>query len=158
MKDIRCDKFSTAGATVRVHPDKYEKDFDAVVTLLSQYINKRALTPSVKVVSIGQSRPDKWQKTSTTCGTFKGKIELNKYSRVEYDSLLVAQPQQQYELQKKAKLIRGKKTTESSRALEARVPALEAKTNISSNHSFFADEMPKLNHRESCRYLMVRAT
>ena len=28
---IRCDKLSMVVATVRAHPDKYEKDFDAVV-------------------------------------------------------------------------------------------------------------------------------
>ena len=78
---------STAVAAVRAHPDQYEKDFDAVVTFLSQYINKRALTPSMKVASAGQGRPSKWQKTSTNHGTFKGKIDLKKYSRVEYDSM-----------------------------------------------------------------------
>ena len=71
---------STAVTTVGAHPDKVEKDFDAVLTFLTQYIDKRALTPSVKVASVGQSRPAKWQKTNTICGTFKGKIELNKYS------------------------------------------------------------------------------
>ena len=33
---IRCDKMSTAVATVKAHPDKYEKEFDTVVTFLSQ--------------------------------------------------------------------------------------------------------------------------
>ena len=36
LNGIRCDKLSTAVAAVRAHPDKYKKDFDAVVTLLSQ--------------------------------------------------------------------------------------------------------------------------
>ena len=75
---------STTVAAVRVHPDKYEKDFSKVVTFLSQYISQRAPTPSVKVASVGQSRPAKWQKTSATCSPFKGKIELKKYSREEY--------------------------------------------------------------------------
>ena len=39
----------------------------------------------------------------------------------------VAQCQQLYELRKRARFIKGKKTSESSRALEARVAALEAK-------------------------------
>ena len=72
---------STADAAVRAHPDKYKKDFDAVVTFLTQYIDKRAPTPSVKVASVRQSRPAKQQKTSTTKGTFKGKIELKRYFR-----------------------------------------------------------------------------
>ena len=42
---------------------------------------KRAPKLSVKVVSVGQSRHIKWQKTSTTHGPSKGKIELKKYSR-----------------------------------------------------------------------------
>ena len=50
LNGIKCDKLSTAVTTVRAHPDKYEKDFDAVVTFITQYINKRAPTPSVKVV------------------------------------------------------------------------------------------------------------
>ena len=72
---------STAVVAVRAHPDKHEKAFDAAVTFLTQYIDKRAPTHSVKVASVGQSRPAKRQKTSTTHGTFKGKIELNKYFR-----------------------------------------------------------------------------
>ena len=39
---IRCVNFSTAVVAVRVHPEKYEKDFDAVVSFITQYINKRA--------------------------------------------------------------------------------------------------------------------
>ena len=35
LNDIRCDKLSIAVTTVRVHPDKYDKDFDAVVTFLT---------------------------------------------------------------------------------------------------------------------------
>ena len=48
--------------------------------------------------------------------------------REEYDSMSIAQCQEFYELQKKAELIKGKKTPESSRALVARVAVLEAKT------------------------------
>ena len=115
---------SAAVAIVRMHQDKYEKDFDTIVTLLSQYIDKSAPTPSMKVASVGQSRPAKQQKTSATHGTFKGKIELKKYSRVEYESMLMAQCQKLYNLWKKARLIKVKKTPESSRALEARVTML----------------------------------
>ena len=71
---------STAVATVRAHPDKYKKDFDAVVAFLTQYIDKKAPTPSVKVASVTQTRHAKWQKTSTSLGTFKGKIKLKMYS------------------------------------------------------------------------------
>ena len=60
LNGIRCDKLSTAVTSVRVHPDKYEKDFDAIVTFPTQYINKRAPTPSVKVNSVGQNRSAKW--------------------------------------------------------------------------------------------------
>ena len=52
LNGIRCDKLSTGIASVRVHPDKYEKNFDGVIAFLSPYINKRALTPSVKVASV----------------------------------------------------------------------------------------------------------
>ena len=109
-----CDKFSTAVATVRLHPDKYEKDFDAVVTFLTQHINKKALTLSVKVASVGKTRPAKWQKTSANCSTFEGKIELMKYSREEYDSISMAPCQQLYELQKNASLMKGKKTQKAA--------------------------------------------
>ena len=99
---------STAVATVRAHPDKYKKDFDAVVAFLTQYIDKKAPTPSVKVASVTQTRPAKRQKTSASPSTFRGKFELKKYSREEYDSISVAQHQQLYELWKRAGLIMGK--------------------------------------------------
>ena len=54
--------------------------------------------------------------------------------------MLIAQCQQLYELRKKAGLIKGKKTPESSKALEAIVAALEEKTENSSNPSLFADD------------------
>ena len=50
---------STAVAAVREHPDRYGKDFDAVVAFLSQYIYRKASTPSVKVASVTQTRPAK---------------------------------------------------------------------------------------------------
>ena len=65
---------SKAVATVRSHPDKCERDFDAVVTFLSHYINTRAPTPSVKVASVSQGRTAKWQKNSTIHGTFKKRL------------------------------------------------------------------------------------
>ena len=70
---IRCDKSSILVATVRVHWVKYKKDFDAGVAFFTQYIDNRALTLSVKVVSVSQTRPAKQQMTSTSHGTFKGK-------------------------------------------------------------------------------------
>ena len=57
LNGIKCDKLSTAVAAVRSHPDKYEKKFDAVVTFLTQYINKRAPTPGMKVALVAQTKP-----------------------------------------------------------------------------------------------------
>ena len=96
LNDIRCDKLSTAVTAVRAHADKYEKDFNAGVAFLTQYINKKAPTLSVNIASVAQTRPAKWQKTTTTHGTSKGKIELKKYSREEEDSMSMAQHKQLY--------------------------------------------------------------
>ena len=62
--------------------------------------------------------------------------------------MLTTQHQQLYKLQKKAGLIKGKKTPESSRALEIRVAALKAKIDNSSNESLFPDGKPKSNNRK----------
>ena len=43
----------------------------------------------MKVPSVTQTRPAKWQKTNASHGTFRGKIELKKYSPEEYDSMLM---------------------------------------------------------------------
>ena len=59
LNDIMCDRLSIAVAAVRAHPDRYEKDFDAVITFLSQYIDRKTPTLSVKVASITQTRPAK---------------------------------------------------------------------------------------------------
>ena len=59
----------------------------------------------------------------------------------------MAQHQQLFKLWKKAELVRGMKTLESSRALEARVAMLEVKADKSSDESLFADEKPKANNR-----------
>ena len=69
---------SSAVSSVRVHPDKYKKDFNAVVSILTPYIDKRAPTPSVKVASVAQTSPARQQKTSATHSTFKGRINLKK--------------------------------------------------------------------------------
>ena len=61
----------------------------------------------MKVASVGQNRPAKWQETSAIHVTFTGKIELKKYSREEYDSMSTTEFQQLYELQKKARFIKG---------------------------------------------------
>ena len=63
--------------------------------------------------------------------------------------MLTKQCQQLYILQKKAGLIKGTKTQESSRALEAREATLEAKTDIRSNENLFLDEKPKANNRNN---------
>ena len=109
LNGIKYDKSSTAVAPVRAHPDKYEKNFDAVVVFLTLCIDKRSPTLSVKVAFVTQSRSLKQQKTSASCGTFKGKIKLKKWSREEY-IMPVAQHQKLYELQKKVRLIKKKKT------------------------------------------------
>ena len=87
MNGIRCDKLSTAVATVRTHLDRYNKDFDVVVTFLTQYINRKAPTPSVKVASITQTRSAKRKKTRASYNIFRGKIELREYFKKEYDSI-----------------------------------------------------------------------
>ena len=132
-----------------MHPDKYEKDFDAVVAFLTQYINKRSQTPSVKAASVVQNRPAKQQKTSASWGTFKKKIKLKKYFREEYNLMSTTQHQQLYKLWKKAGLVKSKKTTKSSKALEARVTTLEAKIDNSSDDSLFPDKKPKAINRNN---------
>ena len=81
----------------------------------------------MKVASVRQSIPAKWQKTSATHSTFKGKVKLKKYLKEEYDLMSMAKCQQLYEIQKKARLIEGKKTTESSRSSVAKLAMLESK-------------------------------
>ena len=62
----------------------------------------------------------------------------------------MAHHQQLYKFWKKAGLIKSKKTSESGRALEAKVATLEAKTENSSNQSLFIDvEKPKSNNRSN---------
>ena len=95
---------STVVATVMAHPDKYMKDFNIVVTFLSQYINKKAPKPSVKIASVTQTRPAKRQKTSASHNILRGKIELKKYSQKEHYSMSAARYQQLHELWKKARL------------------------------------------------------
>ena len=85
---------STAVVTVRAHPDKYKKDFDAVVAFLTLYTNERSPTPSVRVSRVMQARPAKWQKTDASYDTFRGKIELMKNSREKYDLMSMAQHKQ----------------------------------------------------------------
>ena len=104
---------------------------------------------SVNVASVTQTRPTKRQKTSASHGTFREKIELKKYSREEYDFMTVMQCQQLHELHKRAGLIKGKKTSESSRALEARVAMLEAKSKNSNNESLLAEIKPAANNRNN---------
>ena len=65
---------------VRQHTDKNEKDFDAVVASLTQYISKRRPTLSVKIASVTQTKHAKRQRNSASHSTFKGKIKLKKYS------------------------------------------------------------------------------
>ena len=60
-----------------------------------------------------------------------------------------AQHQQLFKLYEKARLIKGKKTPESSRTLQARVNVLETKTDNSSNESLFGDKMPSASNRNN---------
>ena len=90
MNGIRCDKLSIVVAILRAYLGMHEKDFNAVVTFLTQYINKRAPTMSVKVASVGQTMPTKRQKTNVSSGTFKRKIYLKKNFRQEYNSMSTA--------------------------------------------------------------------
>ena len=76
MNGIECDKISTVVAALRAQSDKYKKEFDAVVAFFTQYIDKKAPTPNVMVISVTQTRLVKRQKTSASHGTFRGKIEL----------------------------------------------------------------------------------
>ena len=52
LNGIRCDKLSMVTAEVKIHIDKYEKDFNIVVTYFTQYIDEQGPTPSVTVVFI----------------------------------------------------------------------------------------------------------
>ena len=109
LNGIRCDKLSTAVATVMAHPDKFQKYFDAVVAFFTPKL-------SVKAASVTQTRPAKQQKSKGSCCIFTGKIKLKKYSQDEYNSMLMAQHHQWYELMKKARIIKGKNIPNSSRA------------------------------------------
>ena len=78
---------STAVAAVREHSDKYEKAFNTVVTFLTQYINKREPTLSVKVTSVAKLRPTNQEKS--------------------HGLMLTTQGQQLYELQCEVELFKG---------------------------------------------------
>ena len=98
---------------VALHPDKYEKDFETVVTIFTEYINKRAQTQSMKVASASEIRPAKQQKTRQIMAPSKGNFELKKHSREKFDSMSMVECKQLYELHKKNGLTNGKKTLES---------------------------------------------
>ena len=61
----------------------------------------------------------------------------------------MTQHQNLYKLPKKARLIKSKKTPESSKALGARVAVLEVKTDNICDECLFADEKPKANNRNN---------
>ena len=73
---------STAVAGVMAHQDKYENDFNIEIAFLMQHIDKRGPALTVKVASVAQTRPAKWQNASMFV-----EIELKKYSKEEYDSM-----------------------------------------------------------------------
>ena len=74
---------------------------------------------------------------------------MKKYLREEYESMSTKQCQQLYELQKRARLRKGKKTPEKNKALEVRVAALESISDNSSNESLFMDEKSKAHNRNN---------
>ena len=69
----------------------------------------------------------------------------------------MAECQQLYELQKKATLIKGKKTPESSRVLEARVSKLEVKQTTVAMRAYFLMKSSKLS-TDIIQLLMKRRT
>ena len=56
----------TMFATVMAHPVNNERNFDAVIAYLSQFIKKQGPTLSIMVASITQTRPKKRLKTSVS--------------------------------------------------------------------------------------------
>ena len=40
LDGIRCDMLSTTVAAIKMHPNVYEKDFDAAVAFLTKYITR----------------------------------------------------------------------------------------------------------------------
>ena len=96
-------KLSSVIFTATALWDKYEKNFNAIVVILIQYIDKQGPTSSVNVAVIAQTWPAKIQKISPAHGTFKGKIEL-KSTREENNLMSRAQQQQLYELEHKVGL------------------------------------------------------
>ena len=69
---------------------------------------------------------------------------MKKNSREEYDSMMTAQQQNLYVLQCKAGILNGKKTPESSKALEVRVAMLQAKQKTISMRTFWRMKSPML--------------
>ena len=63
--------------------------------------------------------------------------------------MLTTQHHQLYQLWKKAGLMKGKKTPESSRALETREAMLKAKTDNSSNESLYPDKKLKASNKNN---------
>ena len=115
LNGIRHNELSTVIATVWSHSDKYEQEFDAIVAFLTQNIDKQGPILRVKIISVAQSRPATKQKTIALCSTFKDQIQLKKYSREEYDLMLIAQQQQLYELQLKIGLLKGRRPQKAVR-------------------------------------------
>ena len=74
---------------------------------------------------------------------------MKKYSREEYDLMFIVQYQQLYVLQFEAEILKGKKTPDSNKVLEARVAVLGVKTDNSSDEHLFADKKPKANKRNN---------
>ena len=74
LNGIRCNKLSTAVATVRAHPEKYEKNFNAVIAFFNQYIEKKAPKPSVKITSVGQNRLTKCKRQALPMVLSKEKL------------------------------------------------------------------------------------
>ena len=85
---------------------------------------------SVKVSSVGPTRPANLHMTNANFWTFERKIELKMYSMEEYDSMSMAQHQQLYKLWIIARLIKRKRTPKRRKALKARVAMIKKHTTV----------------------------
>ena len=63
--------------------EQFKKVGEVLPGILSEYIDNRWPTLSIKIAPIAQTRPAKQQKTGIVHGRFIGKVELTNYSREE---------------------------------------------------------------------------
>ena len=65
----------------KAHPDKYDKNFDALLACLFQHVEKQGPMMNAKVASVSWLRLVKRQKISQAHRTIRRGIELTKYSK-----------------------------------------------------------------------------